>query len=101
MPYDERARARLVAYGFPTGDTHNNYIDSALRNGLLWTAAIFLYLVWLTTRFSVRGVFSRPEPTILLVYFSIMAMVYTLVPHFMSFFFAVFVSLLLTSNRDN
>ncbi len=101
MPYDERARERLVAYGYPTGDTHNNYIDSALRNGLLWTAAIFLYLVWLTTRFSVRGVFSRPEPTILLVYFSIMAMVYTLVPHFMSFFFAVFVSLLLTSNRDN
>lgn len=100
MPYDPKARERLSAHGFPSGDTHNNYIDSALRNGLLWTAAMFLYLIWLPTRFSISQIRANPQPSILLLYFYIMAIFYTVVPHFMSFFFAVFVSLLLAPNPE-
>ena len=99
LPYDEEAKAALQEYGYPSGDTHNNYIDSALRNGLLWTAAIFLYLIWLGTRCSVETVRKMPEPSILLLYFYIMAMVYTVVPHFMSFFFALFITMLLAPDE--
>jgi O-antigen ligase len=101
MPYEPRARERLVAYGYPTGDTHNNYIDSALRNGLLWTAAMFLYFLWLPTRFSLTQIRANPEPSVLVVYLGIMAMFYTVVPHFMSFFFALIIILLLTREQKS
>jgi len=96
MPYDEQRRAQLALFGAPNGDTHNNYLDSALRSGLLWTAAIFMYLIWLATQFSTRSISNRPEPTILLVYFLIMAIFYTVVPHFMSFFFVLLIPILLS-----
>lgn len=94
MPYDNDDRALLKDYGYPSGDPHNTYLDSALRNGLLWTMAIFAYLVWLCTRFNVRETLARPEPLVLLMYLCIMAMFYTVLPHFVSFFFAMFVMML-------
>jgi len=95
MPFDDEDRTRFQDFGYPSGDTHNNYIDSALRNGLLWTCAIILYLIWLCTLFSVRQIREKPEPLIALLYLCIVAMVYTVTPHFVSFFFALFITILL------
>lgn len=94
MDLDQRARIDLAGFSVSNGDVHNNYIDSALRSGLVWTSAMFLYLIWLPTRFRLSQIRTKPEPAIMLMYFCIMAMFYTVVPHFMSFFFALFLSLL-------
>jgi len=94
MPYDEEDRKKLIEYGYPSGDAHNNYIDSTLRNGLLWTIAAFAYLVWLTTRSTGTALSHNPAPFVMLIYFMVLAIVYTMVPHFASFFFVLFVALL-------
>ncbi|MCD8503798.1 MAG: O-antigen ligase family protein [Burkholderiaceae bacterium] len=101
MPYSPEDRALLQSYGYPSGDPHNTYIDSALRNGLVWTVAIFVYLIWLCTQFKIRQTFARAEPLVLLMYLCIMAMFYTVLPHFMSFFFALFVMMLKLGERPS
>lgn len=98
LPYDDADRAALNQQGYPSGDTHNNYIDSALRSGVLWTAAIILYLVWLCTRFSSKQVRTNPAPAVLLLTLLIMGMFYTVFPHFVTLFFVMFVALLQTSH---
>jgi len=94
LPYDPDDRQRLQEYGYPSGDTHNTYIDDALRHGVIWTIAMLLYLVGICTRFSWRHVQQNPEPTVLLVGLLIVGMFYTMVPHFATFFFVLFVALL-------
>jgi hypothetical protein len=96
MTYDPDDRQRLQEYGYPSGDTHNTYIDNALRHGVLWTSLMTLYLVWLCTSFSWRYVRQHPEPTALLISLLIVGMFYTMVPHFATFFFVLFVALLKT-----
>lgn len=100
MPFDSNDRQRLEAYGYPTGDTHNTYIDNSLRHGVIWTALMTLYLVWLCTRLSWAYVRQNPEPSILLIGLSIVGMFYTMVPHFATFFFVLFVTLLATRPSD-
>jgi len=97
LPYDAADRQRLEEYGYPTGDTHNTYIDNALRHGVLWTVLVLIYLIWLCTRFSWRYLQRHPEPFILLVGLLIVGMFYTMVPHFATFFFVLFVGLLATT----
>ena len=99
LSYDPDDRKRLQEYGYPTGDTHNTYIDNALRHGVIWTTLITLYLIWLCTRFSWRYVRSNPEPSVLLVGLLVVSMFYTMVPHFATFFFVLFVGLL-SQKRD-
>ena len=94
LPYDPDDRQRLQEYGYPTGDTHNTYIDNALRHGVVWTTLITLYLIWLCTRFSWRYIRSNPEPSVLLIGLLVVSMFYTMVPHFATFFFVLFVGLL-------
>jgi len=96
LPFDPNDRQRLYDYGYPTGDTHNTYIDNALRHGVVWTTLITLYLIWLCTRLSWRYIRSNPEPAILLIGLLVMSMFYTMVPHFATFFFVLFVALLQT-----
>ena len=99
LSYDPDDRKRLQEYGYPSGDTHNTYIDNALRHGVIWTTLITLYLIWLCTRFSWRYVRSNPEPSVLLVGLLVVSMFYTMVPHFATFFFVLFVGLL-SQKRD-
>ena len=99
LPYDEDDRRRLKEFGYPSGDAHNNYIDSTLRNGLLWTFAAFAYLAWLTTRFKMACVLANPAPLAMFLYMLVLGMVYTVVPHFITFFFVFFVALLATGLR--
>ncbi len=97
MPFDETAREMLKDQGYPSGDAHNNYIDSALRHGILWTFAITVYLIWLCSQFSWTAVRSNPAPLILLFYLLIVGAFYTVVPHFLTFFFALFIAMLMSS----
>ena len=94
MPYDPEDRQRLKTYGFPTGDTHNTYLDNALRHGVIWTVIMLLYLVGLCTEFKWRYIKQNPEPTMLLIGLLVIGMFYTVVPHFATFFFVLFVALL-------
>lgn len=94
MPFDEADRTRLREYGYPSGDSHNTYIDNALRHGVLWTIAMTLYLIWLCTRFSVAGIRDNPKPFVLLINLLIVGMFYTVVPHFVTLFFVLFAGLL-------
>ena len=94
LPYDPDDRQRLKEYGYPSGDVHNTYIDNALRHGVLWTVFSTIYLIGLCTRFSWRYMRQNPEPSILLVGLLIVGMFYTMVPHFATFFFVLFVGLL-------
>ena len=96
LPYDEDDRRRLKEFGYPTGDAHNNYIDSTLRHGLLWTIAAFAYLIWLSTRFKRRFVSDNPAPFALLLYMLVLGVIYTVLPHFATFFFVFFVALFTT-----
>ena len=100
LPYDPNDRVTLRDFGYPSGDTHNNYIDSALRHGLLWTAAAFLYLIWLCTGFSLTKTRTNPAPALLLLYLMVVGMFYNVVPHFVTFFFALFVTLTLTRSSQ-
>ena len=101
LSYDPDDRKRLQEYGYPTGDTHNTYIDNALRHGVVWTALITLYLIGLCTRFSWRYMRSNPEPSVLLVGLLVVSMFYTMVPHFATFFFVLFVGLLMPTNTKS
>jgi hypothetical protein len=94
MPYDPADRARLKDFGYPSGDAHSTYIDNALRHGVLWTFAMTLYLIWLCTRFSFLAIRQNPAPFTLLINFLIMGIFYTVVPHFATFFFVLFVTIL-------
>ncbi|UOD51489.1 O-antigen ligase family protein [Orrella daihaiensis] len=94
MPYNDADRSRLTGYGYPTGDTHNTYIDNALRHGVLWTLAMTIYLIWLCTRFSWHIINSNPTPSILLMNLLIVGMFYTVVPHFVTLFFVLFWAML-------
>ena len=94
MPFDEADRARLKANGYPSGDSHNTYIDNALRHGVLWAIAMLLYLVWLCTRFSTKAIQSNPTSLILLTNLLIVGMFYTVVPHFVTLFFVLFIACL-------
>ncbi len=96
LPYDEADRIKLKQYGYPSGNVHNNYLDSILHNGLLWTVAAFAYLVWLTTRFKATVVSANPAPFTMLIYLLVLGVFYTVVPHFTTFFFVLFVALLST-----
>jgi len=100
LPYDAVDRMRLQEYGYPTGDTHNTYIDNALRHGVLWTVLSTLYLIWLCTRLNWRYVQRNPEPSILLVGLLVVGMFYTMVPHFATFFFVLFVALVSQKHQD-
>ena len=93
MSFDEADRNRLADHGYPSGDAHNTYIDNALRHGVLWTLAMTLYLIWLCTRFSLAAVKNNPKPLILLLNLLIVGMFYTVVPHFATFFFMLFIAL--------
>ena len=94
LPYDDDDRRRLKEFGYPSGDAHNNYIDSVLRNGFLWTFGAFAYLVWLTTRFKMSFVSKNSAQVSMLSYMLLLGIVYTVVPHFITFFFIFFVALL-------
>lgn len=93
MPFDQGDRNRLADHGYPSGDAHNTYIDNALRHGVLWTLAMTLYLIWLCTQFSLAAVKNNPKPLILLLNLLIVGMFYTVVPHFATFFFVLFIAL--------
>lgn len=101
MPFDESERAKLQAYGYPSGDAHNTYIDNALRHGVLWTIAMTLYLVLLCTQFSLKNVWRNPAPLILLINLLIVGMFYTVVPHFVTLFFALFIASLGVHETEN
>ena len=93
MPFDDADRARLKEYGYPSGDTHNTYIDNALRHGILWTLAMTLYLIWLCTKFRISQIRQHPGPFILLINLLAVGMFYTVVPHFITLFFILFVAM--------
>lgn len=97
LPYDRSDRIRLVEYGYPTGDTHNTYLDNALRHGIVWTSAMTLYLIWLCIGFRFFGTRTTPSSSALLLNLLIVGIFYTVVPHFATFFFALFVLLLQSS----
>lgn len=101
MPFDEADRARLIDYGYPTGDTHNTYIDNALRHGVIWTVLMTLYLIWLCTRFSWRAVKQNPRPFTLVSNLLVVGIFYTVVPHFVTLFFVLFWAMLDVRQTDS
>ena len=94
MPFDEADRARLKDYGYPSGDAHNTYIDNALRHGVIWTLAMTLYLIWICTGLNLNHIQSNPRPFIQLVNMLWVGIFYTVFPHFVTLFFALFIAML-------
>lgn len=90
MPIDQSDREKLQAIGYPSGDTHNMYIDSVLKNGFVWTILFLIYLLWLATRFKIKKTWQQPEPFILLSYYAVLGMAYTILPHFFTYFLIFF-----------
>ena len=101
LPFNESDRALLRQQGYPSGDAHNNYIDSALRSGVIWTACMVLYLIWLCTQFKLSVLRSNPGPAVLLLNLLVMGMFYTVFPHFLTLFFVLFAMTLRTSPVTN
>jgi hypothetical protein len=99
MPMNPVDREKFQAFGYPSGDSHNMYIDSALKNGVVWTFLFLLYLFWLATGFKLKQSWQRPEPLILLSFYMVLGMAYTILPHFFTYFLVFFMMYFVSSNN--
>lgn len=91
--YPADVRARLILYGYPTGDTHNMYLDAALRMGVVWTALFLVFMFALAYVPSGPSVRQRIAPLLLLGSYLIVGMFYTTVLSFVTFFIVFFLTL--------
>jgi hypothetical protein len=98
MPMNQSDREKLQGFGYPSGDTHNMYIDSVLKNGFVWTSLFLIYLLWLATRVNIKKTWQQSEPFILLSYYAVLGMAYTILPHFFTYFLIFFVAYLHASS---
>ena len=101
MPIDQSDREKLQAIGYPSGDTHNMYIDSVLKNGFVWTGLFLIYLLWLATGFNIKKTWQQSEPFILLSYYAVLGMAYTILPHFFTYFLTFFIMYLLATSSKS
>jgi O-antigen ligase len=99
MPINESDREKLQGFGYPSGDTHNMYIDSVLKNGFVWTCLFLIYLLWLATGFNIKKIWQQSEPFILLSFYVALGMAYTILPHFFTYFLIFFMAYLHSSSR--
>jgi hypothetical protein len=101
MPMNEADREKFTGFGYPSGDSHNMYIDSVLKNGIVWTVLFLFYLLWLATGFKIKNTWQRPEPFILLAFYAVLGMAYIILPHFFTYFLIFFMVYLLSSVQKN
>lgn len=101
MPIEQSDREKLQAFGYPSGDTHNMYIDSVLKNGFVWTILFLIYLLWLATGFKIKKTWQQSEPIILLSFYAVLGMAYTILPHFFTYFLIFFMVYLQAASRKS
>jgi O-antigen ligase len=94
---DERARL----HPHPTNDLHNMYLDSVAKMGLLWTVLVLVFLVLLVMRGDRGGTGDgRHSAFGVLVVFLVIGIVYSILPHYLSFSFIFLLVLSLCIERD-
>lgn len=85
----------LKEYKWNLTDFHNSYLESVFRNGILWTLASLLILIWLAIGPLQNG--KRFSATLIaapsLIGFLVIGMTYTLLPHFAFLFLIFFMAL--------
>ena len=85
----------LKEYNWRLTDFHNSYLESVFRNGILWTLGSLFILAWLAIGPLQRG--QRWSTTWAaapsLIGFLVIAMTYTLLPHFAFLFLIFFMAL--------
>jgi O-antigen ligase len=99
MPMNAVDREKFQSFGYPSGDPHNMYIDSILKNGVIWTILFLIYLLWLATGFKLKQSWQRPEPFILLSFYLVLGIAYTILPHFFTYFLVFFMMYFVSSKN--
>jgi O-antigen ligase len=99
MPMNAVDREKFQSLGYPSGDPHNMYIDSILKNGVIWTVLFLIYLLWLATGFKLKQSWQRPEPFILLSFYLVLGLAYTILPHFFTYFLVFFMMYFVSSKN--
>jgi len=99
MPMNAVDREKFQSFGYPSGDPHNMYIDSILKNGVIWTVLFLIYLLWLATGFKLKQSWQRPEPFILLSFYLVLGIAYTILPHFFTYFLVFFMMYFVSSKN--
>lgn len=94
---DERARL----HPHPTNDLHNMYLDSVAKMGLLWTVLALVFLVLLVMRGDRGGTGDGRHSALgVLLVFLVIGIVYSILPHYLSFSFIFLLVLSLCIERD-
>jgi len=103
--YPAAQKERLISYGYPTGDTHNMYLDAMLRMGVIWFGLFLAWLVALaylpvgnssTKKCSAK---QRLAPFLILGSYAIVGLFYTTVLSFVTFFIIFFLTLTASTSK--
>ncbi len=99
---NDEEKKRLASYGYPSNDIHNMYLDSIAKHGLIWTLANLLF--FLSIAFVAWRHRTAPNQTplaapVVILYFLITGITYTLLPHFATTFMIFFATLATESDK--
>lgn len=99
---NDEEKKRLASYGYPSNDIHNMYLDSIAKHGLIWTLAnllFFLSVAFVAWRHRMPPNQTPLAAPMVILYFLITGITYTLLPHFATTFMIFFAVLGCTSNQ--
>jgi O-antigen ligase len=95
------AEEKAKLHPHPTNDLHNMYLDSLAKMGLLWTVLVLVFLVLLVIRGDRGGSGDGRHSALgVLLVFLVIGIVYSILPHYLSFSFIFLLVLSLCIDRD-
>jgi hypothetical protein len=96
-------KARLTAYGYPTNEMHNMYLDANGKLGLLWTiGSLVLIIVVVARGLRIRETHNQASLAVGLVSvnFLVTGLTYDILPHWGTFFLVFFTMLAIHAGNN-